>query len=191
MVARLKLEQLSCVRGGRQLFAEIDADVEAGGALFIMGPNGVGKSSLIRIIAGLLPAQAGRLQLDGRIALADRSLGLDPQLPLMQALHFWSHLDNGQAEQGLAAMDLMPLARVPVRMLSSGQRQRAVLARVIASRADIWLLDEPTNALDLASVARLELAITAHRQRGGIAVVASHAPLNLPDARLIELRSNG
>ncbi len=187
MAARLKIEGLSCTRGGRPLFEGLDVVLEPGQALLVLGPNGAGKSSLLRVIAGLLPPTAGRVEAEGRMAFADRNTALDCEETLAGALGFWARLDGGDAAEGLAAMALTPLASVPVRMLSSGQRQRAALARVIAAQADLWLLDEPSNALDEASVARLEAAIAGHRAGGGIVVVASHLPLVLLDAKIIIL----
>jgi len=188
MVARLKLEGLSCARGGRTLFAEIEIALDSGESLVVRGPNGVGKSSLLRVIAGLLPISAGRVVAQGRMALADRTLALDAHAPLGEALHFWAQLDGGDAAIGLAAMALSPFADVPVRMLSSGQRQRAALARVIAAQTEIWLLDEPSNALDATSVALLEVAVATHRSAGGIVVVAAHVDLFLPDSQILDLR---
>lgn len=187
MEARLKLAGVGCARGGRQLFQAVDAELGAGDALVVRGPNGVGKSSLLRAIAGLLPVTTGSIERSGAVALADRALTLDTRLPLRAALAFWARLDGGNVERALAMMALDPLAAVPVRLLSSGQRHRAVLARVIASNAPIWLLDEPRNALDTASVALLEAAITAHRAGGGIVVVATHDTLAIPHSFDMEL----
>lgn len=170
------------------LFSGISLRLEAGGAALVSGPNGVGKSSLLRVIAGLLAPFAGTITIEGRIALADEALALDTRLPLGTALGFWSQIDVGMpVHQALDAMSVAHLAEVPVRILSTGQRKRAVLARTLASNAQIWLLDEPGNGLDSVSLDRLAAAMTAHRARGGIVVAASHQPLDLPDAQLLAL----
>lgn len=156
------------------LFDEVNFTLAAGEALHVSGPNGSGKSSLIRLAAGLLEAASGVVRRGGAAALADDNLALDRELPLGRALHFWA---TGPADQGLAMAGLCPLAHVPVRLLSSGQRKRATLARVFGSGAPLWLLDEPANALDEAGIALLDQAIAKHRASGGAVVAASHSPL--------------
>jgi heme exporter protein A len=184
--AALRIEALACARGGRTLFEGIDLSLAAGGAVLVTGPNGAGKSSLLRVIAGLLDPAAGRVQVTGGLALADEGLALDRDRPLAQALGFWAALDGGDAGAALAAVGMAHLAEVPVRILSTGQRKRAVLARTIASGAEIWLLDEPANGLDAVSLDALTAAMAAHRAKGGIVVAASHQPLGLPGA--VEVR---
>ena len=164
------------------LFKGLSLTLQGGDAAYVTGPNGVGKSSLLRLIAGLLDPFAGSVALSGRVALADQELALDARLPLAKALGFWAGLDGGTVEPALAAVALGHLAAVPVRILSTGQRKRAVLARTMASGADIWLLDEPGNGLDTASLGRLNAVMAAHRAKGGIIIAASHQPLDLPGA---------
>jgi heme exporter protein A len=183
----VELRGVACVRGGRLLFEGLGLALEPGGAALVTGPNGAGKSSLIRIAAGLLGAAAGTVERHAPVALADEGLALDPKLSLERALGFWSRLDGADAAQAMAAMGLTPLARVPVRMLSTGQRKRAALARVLASRAPLWLLDEPANGLDGDGQARLEEAIALHRAGGGAILAASHQPLALPGAASVAL----
>lgn len=183
----LTLSGVACVRGGRLLFEGIDLDLAAGDAAVITGPNGAGKSSLLRIAGGLLRALAGTVR-RGRTAWCDESPALDARQPLAEALRFWARIDGGDhVATAMAAMDLQGLADIPVRMLSTGQRRRAGLARAIASGAALWLLDEPTNGLDAASVDRLAAAVTAHRARGGAVLAASHQNLPLSGARTIAL----
>jgi heme exporter protein A len=183
----LTLENIACVRGGRQLFAGLNLSLSGGGAALISGPNGVGKSSLLRLIAGLLTPAAGTIVKEGRIALTSETTALDPAQPLARALGFWAKIDGGVVEPGLEAMGIAHLAGVPVRILSTGQKKRAVIAGVIAGGAPIWLLDEPANGLDIASVALLEAAIAAHRASGGIVVVASHQAISLEGAQAVIL----
>ncbi len=190
--ARLAVAKLACLRGGRLLFTGVSFDLAAGDALILTGANGVGKSSLLRLLAGLLPVFSGQVSLTGRLALADEQIALEPNLQLARALGYWAYLDGGTADKvtaALQAFDLAHLADVPVRMLSTGQRRRATLARVHASHADIWLLDEPGNGLDTTSLARLEAAIAQHRAQGGIVLAASHQPLRIPDAQHLVLEA--
>jgi heme exporter protein A len=188
--ARLALHGIGCLRGDRLLFEGVGFALVAGEALLVAGPNGAGKSSLLRIVAGLLPPSAGRIEREGRVALAAEAAALDGERPLRAALGFWAGLDGADAtrlDHAMAAMALEPLSDVPVAMLSTGQRKRAVLARTIASGADIWLLDEPGNGLDTAALERLAAAMDAHRASGGIIVAASHQPIGLTPTREIRL----
>ncbi|WP_176596258.1 MULTISPECIES: heme ABC exporter ATP-binding protein CcmA [Sphingobium] len=178
----LHLSGVACARGGRLLFRGVDLAMEPGGSALLKGPNGIGKSSLMRICAGLLRASAGMVERHGQVALTDERLALDMEQPLGAALGFWARLDAaapGAVDAALAAMALEPLRQVPVRMLSTGQRKRAALARVMAGGAPIWLLDEPGNGLDDAALGLLGEAVAAHLERGGIVVAASHQPLPL------------
>lgn len=183
----LALHAVACDRGGRRLFEALDLVLEPGGAALVTGPNGAGKSSLIRLAAGLLRAAEGRVERHAALALADEGLALDPRLTLGRALAFWARLDSADPAPAMAAMGLAPLAGVPVRMLSTGQRKRAALARVIASGAPLWLLDEPANGLDADGEARLAAAMAGHRAGGGAVLAASHQPLDLPGAATVML----
>ena len=166
----LRFDAVALRRGGRTLFEGLDLKLGPGEALHVTGPNGSGKSSLIRLAAGLLRAEVGRVE-RASVALADEALALDRELPLRRALRFWG------AEDGMDAMGLAALADVPVRLLSAGQAKRAALARVAASGAQLWLLDEPLNGLDADGVARLDALIAGHRDKGGAVLAASHGPL--------------
>ncbi len=173
---------LALVRGGRLLFEGLDLALDRCGGLHLTGPNGCGKSSLIRLIAGLLTPTAGTIE-RATSALADDYLALDGELPLGRALAFWSGPNVGHA---LSAFDLDRLADVPVRLLSTGQGRRARLARVMASGASLWLLDEPLNGLDAAGSDQLTKAIADHRASGGAVVMASHSP-PLGDWQIMDL----
>lgn len=170
----LKGEGLALVRGGRLLFEGLDLKLDAGEAIHIVGPNGCGKSSVLRLVAGLLHPVSGRIE-RAPAALADEGLALDRELPLGRALAFWA---GPLLAQAITAFELEPLVAVPVRLLSTGQAKRARLARVVASATPLWLLDEPVNGLDRKGVNELDCAIAAHRESGGAVLAASHVPLS-------------
>ena len=187
----LTFENVTCVRGHRFLFGDVSFALAAGDALVVSGPNGAGKSSLLRLAAGLLKAEQGAVKCEGAIALADEHMALDPTLSLHHALDFWAQIDKSSAMSALGSVGLDHLARVPVRMLSTGQRRRATLARTLAARAEIWLLDEPANGLDIESIAMLEGLIAVHRMQGGIVVIASHQPIAVDGAQALALGTLG
>ena len=180
----LEGRELALVRGQRLLFEGIDLSLAPGEALHVTGPNGCGKSSLIRLVAGLLRPSAGTID-RAEAALADEHLALDRELALGKALGLWR---GPKLADALAAFDLDRLADVPVRMLSTGQVRRARLARVMASGAPLWLLDEPLNGLDAAGASQLSTAVADHRKAGGAVLAASHLPLG-NDWRTLELAS--
>lgn len=176
----LRTEALSCVRGDKMLFRSLDFTLSSGQAGLVTGPNGVGKSSLLRLIAGLLEPFSGSIHKPLSIALCDDRMALDENLPLATALEFWAKLDGKAADACTVAIDaagMGHLAEVPVRYFSTGQRQRARLARTFLSDAKLWLLDEPANGLDTASVALLGETLQAHLDRGGMILAASHIAL--------------
>ena len=172
MRALLRFEEVTLVRGGRLLLEDLSLQIGEGDAVQVLGPNGSGKSSLIRLAAGLLQPAKGRVHRP-RVALADDFLALDRELPLRRALEFWSD----DVEPAMQALGLSELGPVPVRFLSSGQSKRATLARVAASGAPLWLMDEPLNALDAEGAKRLGALLEAHRHNGGAVLAASHQKL--------------
>lgn len=181
-MTRLVLEGVSCFRGGRLLFEALDLRLKPGEGILVTGANGVGKSSLIRIAGGLLAPSAGRVVREGGVALSAEAAALDEDRSLFAALSFWAGLDGQDDEAvalALAAIGLAQLAEVPVRLLSTGQRKRATLARVIASGAGIWLLDEPANGLDASALGELSAVMAGHLAAGGVILAASHQPLGI------------
>ena len=168
----LRFADVTLRRGGRLLFEGLSLQLSPGEALQVTGPNGSGKSSLLRLAAGLLRQEQGDIERSDA-ALADDHAALDRELPLGRALSFWS----GDPNAAIEALGLGALRDVPVRLLSSGQLKRATLARVAASNARLWLLDEPLNALDADGGRRLARLIEAHLAAGGAVLAASHQPL--------------
>lgn len=187
--SRLDLSDIACRRGDRLLFAGVSLALSPGEALHLTGPNGTGKTSLIRIIAGLMRPFAGEVSRRSALALLDERLALDEHLPLGRALAFWERID-GRAAQGTERLGLSSLLDVPVRYLSTGQRKRAALARMLGQDAETWLLDEPLNGLDRDGAALVETLVAEHRASGGTVVAASHQPIALPGGQTLDLRDH-
>ncbi len=191
MSADLVLEAVSAFRGERLVLYDIGFTVPAGGALLLLGPNGAGKSTLLRVIAGLGRREAGRIlyggsdDLSGKIGYIGHQDAIKPGLTAAENLAFAAARAGRPAREALEALealDLSPLADLPSRMLSAGQKRRLALARLVVGGAPIWLLDEPTLGLDAAAVARFGEVLAGHRATGGIVVAATHLPLPLVDA---------
>ncbi|MGE5561852.1 MAG: heme ABC exporter ATP-binding protein CcmA [Bacillota bacterium] len=182
MTCLLHFEDVALRRGGRLLFEGLDFLLARGELFQVAGPNGSGKSSLLRLAAGLLRAERGRVERSA-VALADDHLALDRELPLRRALLFWG---GAAVDEAMQALGIAHLAEVPVRLLSSGQARRAALARVVASGAPLWLLDEPLNGLDAEGASRLGNILSRHLEAGGGVLAASHQPLP-GESRLLEL----
>ena len=201
----LEARKLTCVRGGRRLFSSLSFKVESGHALILRGPNGSGKTSLLRIIAGFLTPQEGHLRWRGvegkaalntlqeNIHLIGHLTALKPVLSVAENVSIWAtlHGSNDQTTEALHAMGLAELAELPVHFLSEGQKRRTALARLIAFQKPIWLLDEPLAGLDAASADRLTEVITGHLSNDGIAVIATHQPLQLDAELQSELQIGG
>ncbi|HXZ21639.1 MAG TPA: heme ABC exporter ATP-binding protein CcmA [Pseudolabrys sp.] len=194
----LRADELTCNRGGREVFRGLSFGVSAGEAMVVTGRNGAGKSSLLRMIAGLVRIAAGRLSLDGGppdtpIAEQAHYLGhqdaIKPSLLVRENLGFWAKFLGARSdiESALDAVDLVGLADLPAGYLSAGQRRRLSIARLVAVPRAIWLLDEPTSALDAPSQKRLADLMRTHLTGGGIIVAAAHGPIGLERARELKL----
>lgn len=187
--ARIAAHDLACRRGDRLLFRGLSFALSAGDALQVVGANGVGKSSLLRLMAGLARPFAGRVEREGAIGLVDERPALDPELPLARALAFWGRID-GRSPCPLEALGLGGLLDVPVRYLSTGQRKRAAMARLLGQEAAVWLLDEPLNGLDVQAVRVVEELTASHCAAGGIALIASHQPFALTGMATLALQDH-
>ena len=200
---------VACVRGERPVFAGLDFTIASGGALVLTGANGSGKSSLLRLMAGLLPAADGHLTWNGiavaeepdihrqRTAYLGHLSATKALLTPLEDVAFWLSyrapgLNRGavtaRAQESLAWAGISALGDMPCRFLSAGQRQRLALARLAAHpTAKLWLLDEPTTGLDSAALAALTERMAGHRARGGMVIAATHQALDLPGAASLDL----
>lgn len=196
---QLLADSLVCSRGGRTVFSGLSFAVAGGEALVVTGRNGAGKSSLLRLIAGLVRVAGGKLTVTGGEAEATvgeqaHYLGhhdaLKPALSVSENLTFWTAYLGGDSKTvtpALEAVGLAPLASLPAAYLSAGQRRRLSLARLVAVKRPIWLLDEPTSALDTPSQDRLAELMRAHLAGGGLIVAAAHGPIGLENPREMRL----
>ncbi len=191
---RLSASDLACRRGGRDVFAGVNFSVESGESLTVRGRNGAGKSSLLRMIVGLVRIAAGRLDLaggDAELTIGEQAhyLGhldaLKPALTVGENLRFWSRFFGTAADvrQPLATVGLDALIDLPAAYLSAGQRRRLSIARLLAVKRPVWLLDEPTSTLDAAAQEQLGVIMRAHLADGGIIVAATHGALGLDGAK--------
>jgi heme exporter protein A len=188
---RLSGRDVSCVRGGREVFSGLGFEVASGEALAVVGPNGSGKTSLLRLVAGLLTPSRGSIHLEGgeaELTLPEQShyLGhrdaIKPALSVAENLRFWRDFLGGalfDPAETLAVVELDHAARLPAAFLSAGQRRRLSIARLLAVRRPVWLLDEPTSALDASGQIMFTTLMGDHLSRGGLIIAATHTPLGI------------
>ena len=199
---------LACRRGERLIFASLDLEVAAGELVLLRGPNGSGKSTLLRLIAGLLAAERGVLMWQGRaihhaetyqaeLAYLGHGDAAKPELTPREDVRFWLALRGARgragdvAEGALLRFGLEALADLPCRLLSAGQRRRLALARVLASGARLWLLDEPFNALDEGAIGAVQAMVAEHRAAGGLVVMAAHGAAPVAPSQELDLTEIG
>jgi heme exporter protein A len=195
-------ENLTCIRGGRTVFIGLNFHLNESSALILEGPNGSGKSSLIRILSGLLRPRLGSLTWQGQDATKEPEIIQDHihyighrnaiklVLSVQENLSYWSGLnkDDPQLDKALDQFNMLPLKNTPANLLSSGQSRRLALSRLLASKRKLWLLDEPSVGLDIASVQLLEQAITKHRASGGSVIFATHSQIEVTTPTILNLR---
>ena len=185
----LDVRDITVFRGDRLVLDDVSLSLAHGDAMILTGPNGAGKSTLLRTIAGLRKPDGGTIERYGALAWLGHQDALKPGLTLAQNLALADRLGSGSMEDVLEALDLAFLTDLPARLLSSGQKRRAAFARVMLSGAPLWLLDEPTVGLDVASIERLGAIMAKHRDNGGAMIVTTHVPLPLDNTRSHELPS--
>jgi len=196
---RLGAENLAGERGGETIFAGLSFEVSSGEALIVTGPNGSGKSTLLRIICGLLAPEAGKIELlEDRATLPVRAachyLGhqnaMKPALSVRENLLFWQKF-NGSArfdiDEALEAVDLPGVEHLPFGYLSTGQKRRVSIAKLLISHRPLWIVDEPTAGLDKASESRFAELMRDHMRDGGMVIAATHIPLGLEGVRTLDM----
>ncbi|WNJ99726.1 heme ABC exporter ATP-binding protein CcmA [Thalassospiraceae bacterium LMO-JJ14] len=190
-------QDIECIRGERLVLSGTGFAVTSGHALILKGANGAGKSTLLRLMAGLMRPVSGSISWDGadirddpvehnrRLAYIGHADAVKPALSVMENVTFWAEISGSTAmpaTDALAALGIGHLADLPARYLSAGQRRRVTLTRMLTSGAALWLLDEPTTALDADTTDALKVLIEAHLSAGGMAVISTHTDLGLSTA---------
>jgi heme exporter protein A len=206
-VSSVTADALIIERGGRVVISGVSFAVKAGEALVLTGPNGTGKTTLIRALAGLLSLTGGTIQVNGgnstgqdeapTMAAISHYVGhrdaVKPKLTVAENVAFWAEFlgdaraNPAQTDDALAACGLLDLADVPAAYLSAGQKRRLGLARLLSAPRPLWLLDEPTTALDAAHQRAFAALIERHRAEGGLVIAATHMDLGLRNARSLQL----
>lgn len=196
---RVDAENVSVIRGDRVIFRNLTLTVKSGAAVVLSGPNGSGKTTLLRVLAGLLSPSGGRISWSGRnpandiaehgehVAYVGHQDAVKLGLTVRENLGFAAAVSRLPVDRALECLRLEPLAEFPVRRLSAGQKRRLALSRLLLSNAPLWLLDEPTLALDTGSIGHLEAMLAGHRRAGGMIVAATHVPLPLSDITHFQL----
>ncbi|WP_417430459.1 heme ABC exporter ATP-binding protein CcmA [Kiloniella sp.] len=195
-------EDLTCIRGGRTVFLGLNFNLAQGQALILEGPNGSGKSSLIRMLSGLVRPKLGKLVWQDQDATREPEIfqrhihyighrnAIKPVLTVLENLAYWSgkKKDDPSLDDALDHFRMLPLKHTPANLLSSGQSRRLTLSRLLASERSVWLLDEPSVGLDVASVALLEDVIKTHRSKGGAVIFATHSSINVENPNKLNLQ---
>ena len=194
----LNASNLTCYRSGRLIFSGLSFSLENGHAMMLRGPNGVGKSTLLRVLAGMLEAE-GEVELNGtklsddrdavqeQIAYAGHLDAIKPQLTVAENLTFWAGLFGGPVDEAVEKFSLAEIWDRPAHACSAGQKRRLGLARLVVSDRPLWLLDEPTVSLDIETTARFAGIIAQHCAAGGMALIATHIDLGLANPRELQL----
>ena len=189
----IRADNISVMRGERLIFRNLSLAVRSGAAVILAGPNGSGKTTLLRVLAGLIRPAAGRVLWQGgralndlaengqRVAYVGHQDAIKPGLTVTENLRFAAAVSGCPVDAALQCLRLMPLADLPARQLSAGQKRRLALSRLKLSNAPLWLLDEPTLGLDTASIEQFGGMLAEHRRAGGMVVAATHIPLPLSD----------
>lgn len=185
----LTVQDLSIARGGVRVLEGVSFSIAAGQALVLRGPNGIGKTTLLRTVAGLQPALDGRIEAaPDALAYVGHSDGIKSTLSVTENLNFWAQVfGKSDISPALTAFELEPLADRPAGLLSAGQKRRLGLARLLVTGRKLWLLDEPTVSLDATAVAMFAAAIRGHLAGGGAALMATHIDLGLDEAEVLDL----
>ncbi len=185
----LKISDLAVARGGVPVLEGLSFTLTSGRALILRGPNGIGKTTLLRTIAGLQPALAGEIGLDREaMAYAAHADGIKATLSVEENLTFWASVfGTDHVAKALAGFALEPMRNRPAGALSAGQKRRLGLARLIVTGRPVWVLDEPTVSLDVEAVAMFGAAIRAHLAEGGMALIATHIDLGLEEAEIFDV----